>query len=77
MGDRVSVWQRVGRLVCLWSAGEEHSMAEKAELERKVMLVSKPGMPRVPLSGESARGAQSHGGGGGGIHAPPRAAHGT
>lgn len=24
-------------------------MAEKAELERKVMLVSKPGMPRVPL----------------------------
>lgn len=38
MGDRVSVWQRVGRLVCLWSAGEEHSKAEKAELERKVTL---------------------------------------
>lgn len=38
MGDRVSVWQRVGRLVCLWSAGEEHSKAEKAEVERKVTL---------------------------------------
>lgn len=25
-------------MVCLWSAGEEHSKAEKAELERKVTL---------------------------------------
>lgn len=60
-------------MVCLWSAGEEHSKAEKAELERKVTVagISKPGMHRVPLSGEFARGTQSHGGG---IHAPPRAA---
>lgn len=32
------MWERVGRLVCLWSAGEEHSKAEKAELGRKVTL---------------------------------------
>lgn len=38
VGGQVSVWQRVGCSVCLWSAGEECGKAGKAELERKVVL---------------------------------------
>lgn len=38
MGVRVSVWERVGCSVCLWSAGEEHGKTGKADLEKKVML---------------------------------------
>lgn len=58
---------RVGCSVCLWSAGEEQR--QEGWIGKKGDVgISKPGMQRVPLNGELARFAQTHGGG---IHAQP------